>query len=119
MLRVPATGLYPLHMQGADGWRIALDGGDVLAWNGPHGPAEETAVQNLAAGDHAIAVDYFVDKAYIPFFKLEWEGPGVARQEIPRTALLHAANLPLPQVALTSTGGTDAFLCGTFSSPAG
>lgn len=107
LLRVPATGLYLLHMQGADGYRIALDGGDVLTWDGPHCPAEKTAVQNLAAGDHAIAVDYFVDKAYISFFKFEREGPGVARQEIPRTALLHAANLPLPQLALTSTGGTD------------
>ena len=107
LLRVPATGLYLLHMQGADGYRIALNGGDVLTRDGPHGPAEKTAVQNLAAGDHAIAVDYFVDKACIPFFKLECQGPGVARQEILRTALLHAANVPMPQVAFTTTGGTN------------
>ena len=64
-------------------------------------------MQNLVEDHHANAVNYFVDKAYIPFFKLEWQGPGVARQEIPRTALRHAAKLPLPHVALTTTGGTD------------
>jgi hypothetical protein len=107
LLRVPAAGLYLLHMQGADGYRIALDGAVALTWDGPHGPAEKTAVLNLAKGDHPLAVEYFVDTASTPFFKLDWEGPGLARQEIPRGALLHAEAGQSPQAALAATGGTD------------
>jgi hypothetical protein len=104
LLRVPATGLYVLHMQGSDGYRIALDGRAALAWDGPHGPARKTAVVTLAQGDHPLAVDYFVDRSPVPFFKLEWEGPGLARQEIPVAALFHAEAGPLPQMTLTATG---------------
>ena len=107
LLRVPADGLYLLHMQGADGYRIALDGREVLAWDGPHGPAEKTAVMNLARGDHALTTDYFVDTASPPFFKLEWEGPGLPRQEIPRTTLLHVDTGATPRMTLSSTGGSD------------
>jgi hypothetical protein len=107
LLRVPTTGLYVLYAQGADGYRIALDGRDTLTWDGPHGPAERAAVVTLAEGDHPLAVDYFVDRAAVPFFKLEWEGPGVPRKEIPADALLHAAGQPLPEMMLSATGGSD------------
>lgn len=107
LLRVPADGLYVLHMQGSDGYRIVVDGRDALVWDGPHGPAEKTAVVNLARGDHPLAVDYFVDQPGAPFFKLEWEGPGLPKQEIPHTALFHAAIGPMPQMTLVSTGGTN------------
>ena len=107
LLRAPADGLYVLSMQGSDGYRIALDGKDALIYDGPHGPAEKTAVLNLAKGDHPLAVDYFVDRSASPFFKMEWAGPGFTRQEIPRAALLHAETGQSPQAALTSTGSTD------------
>jgi hypothetical protein len=107
LLRVPVDGLYLLHMQGSDGYRIAVDGRDALVWDGPHGPAEKTAVVNLARGDHPLAVDYFVDQPGAPFFKLEWEGPGLPRQEIPSAALFHAASGQMPETTLASTGGTN------------
>ena len=107
LLRAPAAGLYVLSMQGSDGYRIALDGKDALIYDGPHGPAEKTAVLNLAKGDHPLAVDYFVDRSSSPFFKMEWQGPGLARQEIPSTALLHAESGQSPQAVLTAKGGTD------------
>ena len=107
LLRVPADGLYLLHMQGADGYRITLDGREALAWDGPHGPVEKTAVLSLAKGDHPLAVDYFVDLASPPFFLLEWEGPALPRQEIPLSALLHAQAGQIPKAVLTSSGGTN------------
>ena len=107
LLSVPADGLYVLRMQGSDGYRIAVDGREALVWDGPHGPAEKTAVLNLAKGGHPLAVDYFVDQSSSPFFKLEWEGPGLPRQEIPRTALLHAKTGQPPQTTLAATGGTN------------
>ena len=59
---------------------------------------KKTAVVNLAHGDHPLAVDYFVDKSPSPFFKLEWEGPGLPRQEIPPAALFHAEGRPIAPV---------------------
>lgn len=107
LLRVPTAGLYVLHLQGSDGYRIMIDGREALTWDGPHGPAEKSAVVNLSRGDHPLAVDYFVDMASPPFFKLEWEGPGISRQEIPRTALLHPETSPPPLLALDGHGGSD------------
>lgn len=104
-LRVPAKGLYVLRMQGSDGYRITVDGREVLAWEGSHGPAERSGSMNLAKGDHPLAVDYFVDRSSSPFFKLEWEGPGLARQEIPVSALVHQDTRQTPETILTTAGG--------------
>lgn len=104
-LRAPADGLYLLRMQGSDGYRISLNGRETLTWDGPHGPEDRFAAVNLAKGDHAIAVEYFVDKAQVPFFKLEWEGPGIVRQEIPATALFHQVAATMPVGVLTGKLG--------------
>ncbi|MCY3018504.1 MAG: PA14 domain-containing protein [Planctomycetota bacterium] len=106
-LRVPATGLYVLRMQGADGYRITIDGHEALTWDGPHGPAERSAAVHVAEGHHALEVEYFVDKPDVPFFRLEWEGPGLPRQEIPSSALLHKDTGQIPVAALTTSGGND------------
>ncbi|MCX6996899.1 MAG: PA14 domain-containing protein, partial [Kiritimatiellaeota bacterium] len=106
-LRAPAGGLYVLRMQGSDGYRISVDGREALAWDGPHGPAERAASANLAKGDHALAVDYFVDTSPSPFFKLEWEGHSLPRQEIPLSALVHEDAGQTPVATLTTSGGSD------------
>jgi hypothetical protein len=106
-LRAPADGLYVLRMQGTDGYSIAVDGKETLVWDGPHGPAERSGFMNLAKGDHSLAVDYFVDQASSPFFKMEWEGPGLARQEIPVSALMHQDAGQTPVATLTTFGGNN------------
>lgn len=105
-LRVPAAGLYLLRIQGTDGYRIAVDGVEAVAWDGSHGPAERSGRMNLAEGDHALSVDYFVDQGS-PFFKLEWEGPGFSRQGIPVSALLHQDVGQAPAVKLITSAGED------------
>ena len=99
LLRVPQTGFYLLRMKGTDGYRIQLDGRDAIVWDGLHGPEEKVAGLHLAKGDHPLAVDYFVDRNK-PFFQLEWEGPGLARQEIPSGVLLHEAGQAMPESTL-------------------
>lgn len=101
LLRVPRSGIYLFHMKGTDGYRIAVDGREALTWDGLHGPAEKTFALDLAGGDHPLAVDYFVDKQQ-PFFGLEWEGPGLAREPIPRAALLHRDTGDIPTAALAA-----------------
>jgi hypothetical protein len=86
-------------MKGTDGYRIQLDGRDAIAWDGLHGPEDKVAGLHLAKGDHPLAIDYFVDRNK-PFFQLEWEGPGLVRQEIPPSALLHEASETVPESTL-------------------
>ena len=99
LLRVPESGFYLFCMKGTDGYRIQLDGRDAIVWDGLHGPEDKVAGLHLAKGDHPLAVDYFVDRNK-PFFQLEWEGPGLVRQEIPPSALLHEAGETMPQSTL-------------------
>jgi len=99
LLRVPDTGFYLLHMKGTDGYRIQIDGEDVLVWDGLHGPKTRTVGLHLAAGDHPLAVDYFVDRNK-PFFQLEWEAPRLVRQDIPPSALRHEVAETMPEPKL-------------------
>ena len=107
LLRAPATGIYLLHIHGADGYRLSLHGHDTMVWDGVHGPEEKTVAVNLEKGDHPLSLDYFVDNAPSPFLSVEWEGPGIARQEIPSNALLHAESGKAPEAVIRWTGGKD------------
>ncbi len=104
LLNAPSSGLYILYMQGADGYRIKIDGKDALVWDGPHGPSERTTFLNLGKGSHPISVEYFADQASPAFFKMEWEGPGFKRQEIPRSALVHAKQAAMPTATTQAEG---------------
>jgi hypothetical protein len=106
-LHAPTNGLYVLRMQGSDGYRISVDGRDALVWDGSHGPAERSGYASLAKGYHPVEVDYFVDGSSSPFFKLEWEGPGIARQEISPASLVRQDFGTMPVATLTTFGGTD------------
>jgi len=99
LLRVSEAGFYLLRMKGTDGYRIHLGGREALLWDGLHGPEDKVACLHLAKGAHPLAVDYFVDRNK-PFFRLEWEGPGLARQEIPPSALLREAGEAMPESTL-------------------
>lgn len=111
LLRVPRTGYYLFYMKGTDGYRIQIDEHDTLVWDGLHGPEEKSAGMHLTAGDHPIAVDYFVDKNK-PFFLLEWEGPDLERQVIPASAFFHRQSGRQPdaevKVAPSESGRIDA-----------
>ncbi len=99
LLRVPETGFYLFRIRGSDGYAVAIDGQDILVWDGLHGPEERTFVLHLAAGDHPIAVRYFADRRE-PFFSFEWQRPGRKLREIPATALWHRVGDPLPSPRL-------------------
>lgn len=106
VLRVPATGIYLFRMAGSEGYRIAVDNGEVLTWDGLHGPERRTLALSLAAGDHPLAVDYFVDRQP-PYLELEWQGPGLERQAIPPAALLHEVVGTAPAATLHTKAHPD------------
>ena len=100
LLRVPATGIYIFHVRGSDAYRIHVDGISALVWDSVHGPTEQTFSLNLSKGVHPLQVVSMVDHSPAPGITLEWEGPGVARQEIPIENLVH------PQAGLLPTSTT-------------
>lgn len=106
-LRASETGLYVLRMRGSDGYRISVDRREVVLWDGSHGPAERSGAMNLAKGDHALLVEYFLDRSPAPYFKLEWEGPGLSREDIPPSALLHQDAGQVPLATLTTSDSSN------------
>ncbi|MCP4450056.1 MAG: hypothetical protein GY809_01235 [Planctomycetes bacterium] len=106
LLRVPVQGLYLFHSQIDGAYRIRIDGKDVLVWDGQHGTTEKAAIQLLARGDHVIEVSYLYDQLHARNFSIEWQGPGLARQPIPLTALrtARAGQYPVPSLTAESPG---------------
>ena len=106
LLRVPASGLYIFRVQIDGGYRIRLDGGELLVWDGQHGTTERAVVRNLAKGAHAIEVNYVYDQLPARNFRIVWEGPRLPRQEIPLDALrvANAGAYPIPTVMAKAPG---------------
>jgi len=106
LLQVPDDGLYILHAQIEGGYRIRIDGEDVLAWDGQHGTTEKAAVRILSKGDHPLAVTYLYDQLPARNFGIEWEGPHFSRRAIPLEALRVADDgaYPLPSLKADAPG---------------
>ena len=106
LLRIPDDGLYILRVQIDGGYRIQVDGDDVLVWDGQHGTTEKAAVRRFSKGDHALVVRYLYDHLPAGNFSVEWEGPRLPRQPIPREALRVADDgaYPVPTVQADAPG---------------
>ncbi|MCX6996696.1 MAG: PA14 domain-containing protein [Kiritimatiellaeota bacterium] len=105
-LRVPVAGLYIFRAQIDGGYRIQIDGAEVLVWDGQHGTTEKAALCNLTQGDHALAVTYLYDRLPARNFGIHWEGPRLPRQAIPLEALRVADTgaYPWPTVKAEAPG---------------
>jgi hypothetical protein len=106
LLRVPGDGLYLFRAQIDGGYRIQIDGVDLLLWDGQHGTTEKAAVRSFSKGDHALVVTYLYDQLPARNFSLEWEGPRLSRQSIPLEALRVAddGTYPSPTVKAEAPG---------------
>lgn len=54
-----STGPYTFHLESDDGSRLMIDGNVIIDNDGVHPEIERSTTIDLAAGPHAIAVDYF------------------------------------------------------------
>jgi hypothetical protein len=81
-LRVPRTGVYGFHLTSDDGSRLLVDDSVVVNHDGVHGASERTGWIALAAGFHAIEVQFFQDRGGVAL-DLKLEGPGLSPREIP------------------------------------
>lgn len=80
-ITVPAAGVYRFWLSSDDGSRLWLDERLVIDHDGLHGATAAWGEAPLAAGRHALVVEYFQHLGGREL-KLEWSGPGFARQEV-------------------------------------
>ncbi len=95
LLTVPRDGEFTFYTSSDDGTRLFIDGQQIVENDGIHPTTEVKGVTKLAAGDHAIQVDYFNGGGEI-VLKVLWKGPGINKQEIPGSVLSHQGQPMLP-----------------------
>ena len=86
---VPADGIYAFSVLSDEGSRLWIGDRLVVDNDGAHAPTEKRGFIPLKAGKHAITVAYF-EGAGGEELRVAWEGPGLAKQPIPASALSSA-----------------------------
>ena len=98
-VEVPSDGIYTFYTTSDDGSRLYI--GDTLVVNNNDQSGQERyGTIGLSAGRHAIKVTYFQGTGGCSL-SASWSGPGIAKQEIPATALSHAAKDNVAMLAPT------------------
>ncbi len=80
-LEIAADGEYSFRLASDDGSRLTIDGRVVVDNDGVHGVVEKTGKAKLAAGLHAVVVDFF-EAGGGEEVRVEYEGPGVPRRPL-------------------------------------
>ncbi|MEO0510607.1 MAG: PA14 domain-containing protein, partial [Verrucomicrobiota bacterium] len=83
-LYIPNDGLWTFHLSSDDGSRLYIDGSDTPAVDndGKHRLKTVSNTVQLAAGYYPVEVLYFQNEVGPSEVRLEYEGPGMERQEV-------------------------------------
>lgn len=124
----PASGTYALHMTGADGWRVNVDGYQVDAFNYIGGVQTQARTRSvsmaLTSGLHPVRIEFWAAGGGAPRgFDLSWTPPGsTTKVSIPATNLVQRGPCRGGQVvcgsACTTLANDDAN-CGACGSTCG
>ncbi|MFO1513691.1 MAG: LamG-like jellyroll fold domain-containing protein [Verrucomicrobiota bacterium] len=107
-ITVPADGIYSFTLQSCAGSKLYVDGGLTINHDGNHSPSPLSGWAALAAGKHAVNVQYFFDTQnsdagdLTDQLALEYEGPGLAKIEVPSSAWSRVPAAGEPALTLTS-----------------
>jgi hexosaminidase len=88
-IRVPRQGIYTFFLASDDGSRLTVADRLVVDHDGPHSMSVKSGQVALHRGWHPVEVLYFQGGG-ASGLRLEVEGPGVPRQEVPSGWLAHA-----------------------------
>lgn len=80
-LQAPSEGEYTFWLASDDGSRLKIDGKDVVVVDGVHPRQEKNGKVRLAAGPHAVVVEYFEDGGE-EVLSAELAGPSLPRQPL-------------------------------------
>lgn len=95
-LKLDKDGDYTFHLGSDDGSLLFIDGKKVVDSDGVHPHTENTGRVRLKAGVHPLRVDFFQGGGEWTV-TLEYEGPGIPRQELARNLWLTAQGNPNPE----------------------
>ncbi len=91
---VAKAGRYTFTTSSDDGSRVYVNGQLVVNNDGTHPPTEKSGTIELAEGDQQIVVTYYqLGGEWV--LKVLWEGPGIAKEEIPADALFTIGGRPM------------------------
>lgn len=93
-LHVPLPGRYRFRLGSDDGARLWLDDRLVVDNDGVHGLVVKAGEAELAAGTHALRVEFF-EREGGEELRLVWSGPGVRAQALTPRGLQDARPIPL------------------------
>jgi hexosaminidase len=88
-IRVPRKGIYTFYLSSDDGSRLTVGDRVVVNHDGAHSMAERAGQTALHRGWHPIELRYFQSGGGYGL-RLELEGPGVTRREVPAHWLAHS-----------------------------
>jgi mono/diheme cytochrome c family protein len=84
-IEIPQSGMWTFHLGSDDGSALWIDGNLLIDHGGIHGGSYKTGRIKLSQGTHDIKVQYF-ESAGDAALKLQWNGPGTPRGDVPPTA---------------------------------
>ena len=87
-IRIPKDGLYTFYLATNDGGLLSVDGRLLINNDGLHPVAEIYIPVALKAGLHPVSVQYFQEGGG-KCLKVSWQGPEIAKEEIPPSVLFH------------------------------
>ena len=87
-INVPETGVYTFWLEANDGAILYLNGTLIIDNDGGHRAQTLDSKIGLKKGWHPIHVDY-CQNGLAKSLVLEWEGPGVSKQQVPAGVLFH------------------------------
>lgn len=90
-LNIPNSGTWTLFTNSDDGSRLLIGNTVVVSNDGLHGMVEKSGTIDLAAGRHAVRMEFFENGGGAGMIA-SWSGPGVAKAVIPAAALTHGGS---------------------------
>ena len=121
-INIPTSGFWTLFTNSDDGSRLLIGQTAVVNNDGLHAMVERSGTIALAAGRHAITVEFFENGGGAGLIT-SWQGPGVAKAVIPASAWSRGGTYNWADIDRNGTiDGTDLSLLlaawGTFNIPA-
>ena len=109
-LTVPIDGVYAFTLHSGDGSQLIIDGTTVINFDGLHDSSQFlSGGLALAAGSHTFNLQFFKGAAnpvnttaYTDGLGLAYEGPGIARTDVPASAFSRLPSLNEPTITLTA-----------------
>jgi autotransporter-associated beta strand protein len=109
-INAPTDGMYAFTLHSGDGSTLVIDGTTVINFDGLHDSSQYlSGGLALAAGKHSFSLHFFKGaanpvntSAYTDGLGLAWEGPGIAKADVPASAYSRVPGNSEPTITLTS-----------------